>query len=112
MQEKGTKVNEKELEIKFYIPKSETIPTDLALYVGETYVIYGRIQGGFRFEIYEKDEKKALEIAKAIADQMIDDHDESHYGVTWETVDFKVLSTPLSVMTTTIDWLYRVRDSY
>ena len=49
-------------EIKFYIPKDETIPTDLRLYVGDVYVHYERIRNGFRFHVSVDDENKAIKI--------------------------------------------------
>ena len=102
-----------ENEIKFYIPKSLTIPTDLILYVGDTCVEYERILGGFRFHISENNEDKAMNIAKQIAEQMIREHDESEHGVSWRTVDFKIVEQDGRFkIGTDIDWFYRVRDSY
>lgn len=99
--------------IRFYIPDSLTIPTDLILYVGDTYVSYNRIKGGFRFHILEDDESKAMEIAKQIADRMIIEHDESEHGVTWNTVEFKIVEQEERYkFRTDIDWFYRIRDSY
>ena len=51
-------------EIKFHIPKDETIPTDLRLYVGDIYVKYKRIKSGFRFYVATDDEEKAIDVAK------------------------------------------------
>lgn len=56
--------------IRFYIPNGITIPTALILYVGDIYVCYSKIKGGFRFHIHEDDEEKAMEIAKQIAHKM------------------------------------------
>ena len=39
-----TQKGEQMSNIRFYIPKYETIPTDLLLYVDDTYVKYKRIQ--------------------------------------------------------------------
>lgn len=99
--------------IRFYIPKDITIPTDLLLYVDDTYVEYKRIQHGFQFWIAESDRQKAMDIAKEIAEQMIIEHDESQHGVTWETVSMEVVELdPRYCTGTTINWIYRVRDSY
>ncbi len=100
-------------DIRFYIPKDETIPTDLRLYVGDVYVTYQRIQDGFRFHILLDDEAEAMEIAKKIIHQMIMDHDESQHGVSWRTVAILVVPQEGRYkFGTIIDWKYRVRDSY
>lgn len=100
-------------DIRFYIPKDETIPTDLCLYVGGVYVKYKRIQGGFRFHISLDDEEKAMEIAKEIIQQMKLDHDEPQHGVSWRTVSIEVVPQEERYkFGTIIDWKYRVRDSY
>lgn len=105
--------NEDGNNIRFYIPDSLTIPTDLILYVEDTYVNYKRIHGGFRFHIHEDDEIKAMGIAKQIADRMIFEHDESEHGVTWCTVEFKIVEQEERYkIGTDIDWFYRIRDSY
>ena len=67
-------------EIKFYIPKDETIPTDLRLYVGDVYVHYERIRNGFRFHVSVDDENKAIDVTKVITDKMKREHDESQHG--------------------------------
>lgn len=51
-------------QIRFYIPKSETIPTELRLYVNDVYVTYERTDFGFLFEVLLDDEEKALNIVK------------------------------------------------
>lgn len=100
-------------EIKFYIPKDETIPTDLRLYVGDVYVDYERIKGGFRFRVFLDDEDLAMKIAEEIVQQMIREHDESEHGVSWRTVSLEVVPEEERYRVgTTIDWQYRVRDSY
>lgn len=100
-------------EIKFYIPKDETIPTDLRLYVGGIYVTYERIEGGFTFHVFLDDEEKALAIVSEIVQQMIREHDESQHGVSWRTVSFEVVPQEERYrFGTLIEWKYRVRDSY
>ena len=100
-------------KVKFYIPDSLQIPTDLALYVGETYVTYERIKNGFRFNIYEDNIQKAMKIANQIADIIIYDHDECQHGVTWETLRFQLVEQEERYRTcTVIKWYYRIRDSY
>jgi len=100
-------------EIKFYIPKNETIPTDLRLYVGDIYVNYERIKSGFRFHIWVDDEDKAIDVAKEITDKMKLEHDESQHGVSWRTISLAVVPQDERYrIDTVVDWIYRVRDSY
>lgn len=100
-------------DIRFYIPKYETIPTALLLYVGDVLVRYERIHGGFRFYIDTKDEVKAMEIAEKITQQMKLEHDESQHGVSWRTLSLEILPQEERYkIDTIIDWKYRVRDSY
>lgn len=100
-------------EIKFYIPKDETIPTDLRLYVGDVYVRYERIHSGFRFYISTMDETKAMEIAKEITDVMKREHDESQHGVSWRTISLNIVPQDERYkINTIVEWKYRVRDSY
>ena len=100
-------------EIRFYIPKDETIPTDLRLFVGDVYVRYERIKSGFRFNISVNDEDKAIDVAKEIADKMKREHDESQHGVSWRTISLEVVPQDERYrIDTVVDWIYRVRDSY
>lgn len=100
-------------QISFYIPKDETIPTDLRLYVGDVYVHYERIRNGFRFHILVDDENKAIDIAKEISDKMNREHDESQHGVSWITISLEVVpQDERNRIDTIVDWTYRVRDSY
>lgn len=100
-------------EIKFYIPKGETIPTDLRLYVGDVYVHYERIRNGFRFHVSVDDENKAIDVTKVITDKMKREHDESHHGVSWRTISLEVVPQDERYrIDTVVDWIYRVRDSY
>lgn len=101
------------IDIKFYIPKGETIPTDLRLYVGDVYVDYERIKGGFRFRTFLDDEERAMEIVNLIVEKMIREHDESEHGVSWRTVSLEIVPREERYkFGTMIDWKYRVRDSY
>ena len=98
-------------DINFYIPKSETIPTELRLYVGDVYVTYERTNFGYDFHILLDDKGEALEVAKKIANKMINEHEEPQCGVSWRTISFEVF-TDLYSMGTTVRWKYRARDSY
>lgn len=99
--------------IEFYIPAGEKIPTDLRLYVGDVYVTYERIRGGFAFRVLLDDEEKAMETVKKIIQQMKNDHDESQHGVSWRTISLEVIPQDKRYkIDTLIEWKYRVRDSY
>ena len=100
-------------DIRFYIPNSETIPTDLRLYVDDVYVEYKRVQNGFQFYISLEDEQQAMDMAKEIVQKMIWEHDESEHGVSWRTVSFEIVPQEERYkIGTIIEWKYRVRDSY
>lgn len=100
-------------DIQFYIPRHETIPTALLLYVGDVFVRYERIHGGFRFSIDTKDEAEAMEIAKKIVQKMKSEHDEPQHGVSWRTLSLEIVPQEERYkIDTIIDWKYRVRDSY
>lgn len=100
-------------DIKFYIPKYETIPTALLLYVGDVFVRYERIHGGFRFYIDTKNEVKAMEIAEKVTQKMKLEHDESQHGVSWRTLSLEIVPQEERYkIDTIVDWKYRVRDSY
>ena len=101
-------------EIKFYIPKSETIPTDLRLYVDDIYVKYKRIPFGFRFYISTLDEDEALRIAEEITKKIKYEHEEPQHGISWVTVSLELAEQEEDRIriNTIVDWEYRVRDSY
>lgn len=101
------------MDIKFYIPKGETIPTDLRLYCDDVYVEYERIDGGFIFYISEDNEDTAMQIATAIVDKMMHEHDESQHGISWRTKSLRIVpQDDRYKINTIIEWKYRVRDSY
>ena len=100
-------------QIRFYIPKSETIPTELRLYVGDVYVTYERTDFGFLFEVFLDDGEKALNIVKKIIRKIEAEQSEPQYGVSWRTVSLNVVpKVERWQVGTQIEWEYRVRDSY
>ena len=100
-------------EIRFYIPKDETIPTDLRLDVDGVYVKYERIEGGFTFHVFLDDKEKAMEVVNEIVKRMVWEHDESQHDVSWRTVSLEVVpQNERYKIGTMIEWKYRVRDSY
>lgn len=99
--------------IRFYVPKGETVPTDLRLYVGDVYVKYHRIDGGFLFEIMLDDDDDALKVAEEIVAQIQRDHAEPQHGVSWRTELLRIIPQEERYkIGTWVEWIYRVRDSY
>ena len=100
-------------DIRFYIPKDESIPTDLRLYVGENYVEYEHINNGFLFKTLIDDEDDAMKVVEQIVNRMKSEHDESEHGVSWRTISLSVVPQDERYkIGTWIEWKYRVRDSY
>lgn len=100
-------------QIRFYIPKSETIPTELRLCVGDVYVTYERTDFGFLFEVLLDDWEKALNIVKKIIRKIEAEHDEPEHGISWRTVSLNVVpKVERWQVGTKIEWEYRIRDSY
>ena len=100
-------------DIRFYIPKHETIPTDLRLYVDDVYVTYEAIDHGFRFYVLLDDEKKAMKVVEQIVAQIKHEHDEPQHGVSWRTLSLEVVpQDDRFFFETVIEWKFRVRDSY
>jgi len=96
--------------IKF-ITNGYTIPTSLELEVDdETSVSYERIDGGFKFVVWETDSDKALEIVNDIVQKIKDEHDDQKHGVSWRTLSIVITET--ATWYCVIEWKYRVRDSY
>lgn len=99
--------------IRFYIPKDESIPTDLRLYVGENYVEYEHINNGFLFKTLIDDEEDAMKVVEQIVNRMKSEHDESEHGVSWRTISLSVVPQDERYkIGTWVEWKYRVRDSY
>ena len=98
-------------EIRFYIPGDLTIPTDLRLKVGDIDVEYERIPGGFKFIVFVSDQDVAMAVVERIIIKMKYEHDEPQHGVSWRTVSTTIVSDENDYYTS-IEWKYRVRDSY
>ena len=100
-------------DIRFYVPESESIPTDLRLYVDDVYVIYERINCGFVFSVSLDDEEVAMRVVEEIISKIKAEHDEAQHGVTWVTQSIKVIPQDERYrVTTKVEWKFRVRDSY
>lgn len=101
------------MKIEFYMPKGETIPTDLRLKVDGDQIKYERSKNGFLFKTLIDDEEKAFETVHEIVKQIEIEHDESEHGVSWRTVSLSVVPQEERYkIGTWVRWEYRVRDSY
>lgn len=101
------------MKIEFYMPKGETIPTDLMLKVDGNQIKYERVKNGFLFKTLIDDEEKAFEIVREIVEQIKTEHDEPEHGVSWRTVSLSVVpQEEWCWVGTWVKWEYRVRDSY
>lgn len=100
-------------DIRFYIPKDESIPTKLRLYAGEHYVEYERTLDGFLFKTLIDDDDEAMRVVGRIVNKMKTEHDESEHGVSWRTVSLRIVpQNERYRVGAWIEWKYRVRDSY
>ena len=60
------------MDVQFYIPKYEVVPTRLRLMVDRKYVTYERLEDGIVYDFYFTDatDEEAVTIATKIADTM------------------------------------------
>lgn len=98
-------------DIKFFIPKGQTIPTVLELRVDDVSVTYGRINGGFEFCVWIEDRDKAVEIVEEIVAKIKSEHDDPQHFVTWRTVSIDVLEVSERYGYVLIWWKFYVRDA-
>ena len=98
-------------DIKFFIPKGQTIPTALELKVDDVSVTYERIEGGFEFYVWIGDRDKAVEIVEEIVAKIKSEHDDPKHLVTWRTVSIDVLEVSERYGYVRIWWKFYIRDS-
>lgn len=98
-------------EIKFFIPKGQTIPTVLELRVDDISVTYERIKGGFEFCVWIGDRNKAVEIVEEIVAKIKSEHDDPKHFVTWRTTSIDVLEVSERYGYVRIWWKFYVRDA-
>lgn len=60
--------------IKFYIPKGQTIPLALQLDVDGTDVTYSKADGGFEFTVWHVDEEKSMRMMGEKAHKALNDY--------------------------------------
>lgn len=101
------------MNVEFYIPKSETIPTKLVLRVDGEPVYYCRLhdQFGYDFEYLGITEEKAIEITKHLASIMCSQSYD--HGSEWRVVSIDpVEQEERYKVGPIIRVLFRVRDSW
>ena len=98
-------------DIKFFIPKGQTIPTALELQVDDVSVTYKRIEGGFEFCVWVGDRDKAVEIVEEIVAKIKSEHDDPKHFVTWRTVSIDVLEVSERYGYVRIWWKFYIRDA-
>ena len=98
-------------DIKFFMPKGQTIPTVLELQVDDVSVTYKRIEGGFEFCVWVADRDKAVDIVEEIVAKIKSEHDDPKHCVTWRTVSLDVLEVSERYEFVRIWWKFYVRDA-
>jgi hypothetical protein len=98
-------------DIKFFIPKGQTIPIVLELKVDDVSVTYERIEGGFEFWVWVGDRGKAVEIVEEIVAKIKSEHDDPKHFVTWRTTSIDVLEVSERYGYVRIWWKFYIRDA-
>lgn len=98
-------------DIKFFIPKGQTIPTVLELRVDDVRVTYNRIYCGLEFYVWIGDRDKAVEIVEEIVAKIKSEHDDPKHFVTWRTVSIDVVEESERYGYVRIWWKFYIRDA-
>ena len=97
--------------IKFYIPKGQTIPLTLWLNVDGIEVIYNKVDSGYEFSVWYVDKEEAMKVVQEIVKQIKLEQDDLKNGVVWVTTSLEITSVNERFGYTTILWEYRMRDT-
>ena len=97
--------------IKFYIPKGQTIPLTLWLNVDGIEVIYNKVDSGYEFSVWYVDKEIAMEVVQEIIKQIKLEQDDLKNGVVWVTTSLEITSVNERFGYVTILWKYRMRDT-
>ena len=97
--------------IKFYIPKGQTIPLTLWLNVDGIEVIYSKVDSGYEFSVWYVDKEKAMEVVQEIIKQIKLEQDDLKNGVVWVATSLEITSVNERFGYVTILWKYRMRDT-
>lgn len=78
------------MDIKFFIPDDQTIPTQLRLLVDGVHVYYEKMRSAmsYRFEVYTSDADKAREIVEECA-RIMSDQSYDH-GASWRVINVEL----------------------
>lgn len=98
-------------DIKFFIPKGQTIPTALELLVDDVRVNYKRVYCGLEFYVWVRDRNKAVGIVEEIVAKIKSVHDDPKHFVTWRTVSIDVLEESERYGYVRIWWKFYIRDA-
>lgn len=101
------------MNIKFFVPKEEVIPTRLRLMVDGKHVDYKIVDNEFAydFQFYDTEEKECLMIAEELA-QIMSFQSEDH-GQSWRVTDISIVEQEEKYAVGTIVRVsFRIRDSY
>ena len=101
------------MNIKFYVPKEEVIPTRLRLMVDGKQVDYKIVDNEFAydFQFYDTEEKECLMIAEELA-QIMSFQSEDH-GKSWRVTNISIVEQEEKYAVGTIVRVsFRIRDSY
>ena len=97
--------------IKFYIPKGQTIPLTLWLNVDGIEVIYNKVDSGYEFSVWYVDKEEAMKVVQEIVKQIKLEQDDPKNGVAWVTTSLEITNVNEQFGYTTILWKYRMRDT-
>lgn len=97
--------------IKFYIPKGQTIPLTLWLNVDGIEVIYSKVDSGYEFSVWYVDKEEAMKVVQEIVKQIKLEQDDLKNGVVWVTTSLEITSVNERFGYVTILWKYRMRDT-
>lgn len=101
------------MNIKFYVPKEEVIPTRLRLMVDGKQVDYKRVDNEFAydFQFFDTEEKECLKISQEIAETMC--FQSYDHGQSWRITDISIVEQEERYKVGTIVRVsFRIRDSY
>ncbi|MFR1687979.1 MAG: hypothetical protein ACLSVX_12455 [Massilimicrobiota timonensis] len=101
------------MNIEFYIPKYEEIPTSLRLKVDGKQVDYNRVEDMFAydFHFYEQTEEESLKISEEIAIVMC--NQSYDHGQSWRVTDIAIVQQEDRYAVGVIVRVkFRIRDSY
>lgn len=98
-------------DIKFVIPKGQTIPLVIKLNVDGNIVTYNRVVEGFEFIVWYVDTQKAVEIVEKIIEKIKAENDDPKHGVTWRTKLIQVVGYNDRYGYVRVKWNCYLRDS-